>query len=220
MSDFNQTSSFTRWLQTLAILLVVTAVVTTTTATQADLLDFENLGLSNFDPIPLTYGDTPMVDVSHQVRDGFGSGSNTIATRLSFWDFGYGDLVNVAWSTTNNATHVGELRIDAVSPSGTVTLDFFELAGWQTDQTGKEIRIYDESWKLLANYTNQTISGVSHNSYFPALSASSLIVQWDHPWAVAIDNINFSAIPEPSSIAFAGVLVLGLAIQNRRRGAF
>jgi PEP-CTERM motif-containing protein len=174
----------------------------------AETIDFEGIS----DPVPQTYGDTADVDVSYQVLDGFGSGGVQLANYLNLYPIsGYGDLVNVAWSNQLQPTYVGEIRLSGLGDNQ-INLISFDLAGWAGDQSGRAINIYDENWNSLQQYSGLVIQGEDgeHSSFSPNVTANTVTIQWDYPWGVAIDNIEFSTslIPEPSTLA--SLLSLGI----------
>jgi hypothetical protein len=177
------------------------------------VLDFEGLGLLGYSEIPQTYGDTIDFDVSYRELDGFGNGT-TVRNSLSFWESGYGDLSNVIWGFNNVPSQVAEIRI-ATKTGNAVQLKSFDSAEWNFSTALQNFRIYDGSLNLLFERSNFDVTDTTRDSFNPNVSAGTLILQWDNPFSVALDNIRISAVPEPSSVALT-FIVTGSVIARRR----
>lgn len=218
------------------------ALMTAVTAARADLLDFSGLGLNAGDAIPQSYGDTDWVDVGHRRLDGDnGSGGVTfgdvtqVAGSLQWWGDGYGTLDEVAWGGDgtlgdNDWKEIGEFSFAAKLPGYTVTLHSFDLAGFAstTEEQYAEIdvKVFDGQWNLL--WSTDELLRIPRGVYgeegfvtvMPEVSASVLHLQWGFPEWVAIDNISFSVVPEPSTLVawLLGAGCLGFWGYRRRRG--
>ncbi len=185
----------------------------------AQILDYTGYG-NNFDVIANSYGDTANVDVTHDIRLGLG---NTASSNSPlFWLTGYGDLTDVFWGGNFDFSgEFGELRLDSLTASP-VTLNSFDLAGWIGDRSLIDIAVYDGSYNLLWSADDQFIPGDAlpgeFASFSPNVSANSIILQWENPWGVAIDNISFSAVPEPTALGILGLATTFLVgFRSRRR---
>lgn len=176
------------------------------------LLDFEGLGLNNYDPIPQSYGDTAWADVSYRSLDGFGD-ANVVLSDLYFWNAGYGDLENVVFGNDSEPTHVAEIRFDSLT-ANLVALNSFNAADYYGSASAQAFRVYDGNYNLLFELTDFSVNSATHDTISPNVSAQTLILQWDYPWAVGLDNISFSAVPEPNS---STLLVIGLCSLAMRR---
>ncbi|MEO5961118.1 MAG: VPDSG-CTERM sorting domain-containing protein [Opitutaceae bacterium] len=204
-------------------LLAASAIVVFGAISQATVLTFD--GFSHNEVIPQTYGDSANVDVSYNVLAGFGNAASAGGgITINQWTSGYGDLVNVAWGAGPvDPSLVGNISFSA-AVGRQVTLNSFDLAGWVGDQAGRSVRVYDGFYNLLASYGPMTIDGTEgHSSFAPAVSASTLHLQWDFPWAVAADNVNFTdsvvrvpGVPDGGSTVVLGALSLFGLLAFRR----
>ena len=169
---------------------------------------FQGLGLSIYDAIPQSYGDNlpGAANVTVEYRTVDPANNNTTFSSLSYWDTGYGDLVDVAFPGA--ASNLAELSL-VPEPGWRVRLNGFDIAGWlQTDHPNQTLRILDENFNSMIDYSPVVIHGAgpTHDSYAPNLtSAGRLRIQWGPDWNVGIDNVSFSqvAVPEPSSLLLA-----------------
>jgi hypothetical protein len=172
--------------------------------------------------IDQNYGDTPgSIDVtySHRVSPG-----NTAADEpsLKFWDNNYGDLQNVAWGGSTETPGVAEIRLTPLA-GWTVTLNSFDFGPWMVSQN-TQYTIFDGAYNVL--FTNSIlVPGGSHSHLTPGLSnPNGLILQWNNPYNVAIDNFDFTAstiepspVPEPATALLLGSGILALARSRSRR---
>jgi choice-of-anchor C domain-containing protein len=167
----------------------------------SSVLDFEGLGLSGRGDIPSTYGDrlpsTPNVTVDYRTVNA--SDGTTAANNLDFWTTRYGDLTNVAYPVQNG--QIGEISL--IPDDGfAVTLNSFRLGGWPTrDQNNQTVRILDEEFNTLLDYSPFDVEGDSGSSLFtPAItSAETIRIQFGPSWYVGIDDISFNqGIVQPS----------------------
>lgn len=107
----------------------------------------------------------------------------------------------------------------------TVTLESFDLAGYKIDRVMPHIEVIEDVGgtpvSVWGPLTNTTISGTTHNSFTPNVSATtghtlSLIFGDDSNGSRGISNIVFST-PEPASFCLLG-LGGALVLPRRRRG--
>jgi len=162
---------------------------------QAVTLDFEGLGLSNWDAISSTQGTTPNVDVSYRVFDSLTG--ETKADHLSFWHSGYGDLTNVAFA---RPSYTGEITLTPHAGFD-VHLNSFDLAGWRKNSSDQLVRILDGTSNVPMGSTPTTVlGGDTHSTFTPSLTAMGpLHLQFGKNWFVAIDNINYEAVEWPAN---------------------
>jgi hypothetical protein len=178
------------------------------------ILVFDGLGLTDGDPIPQSYGDTLQVDVSYRGLDGFGNAVEI--SNLAFWTTGYGSLTNVVWGL--GSPLVGEIRFDSLNPV-LLTLNSFDAADWDGSANDQTFRVYDGNYILLFELTDFDVDHVSHSTITPYVSATSLILQWDYPYGVALDNVwvSVTAVPEPSSLYLVALSSMALIVLRRTR---
>jgi hypothetical protein len=171
--------------------------------------------------IDQSYGDGTGIDVTYRHRVGSG---NTVADEpsLKFWNTGYGDLTNVAWGGSTEVPGVAEIRLTPLS-GFTVTLNSFDFGPWVVSQN-TQYTIFDGAYNVL--FTNSiVVPGGGHSHLTPGLSnPNGLILQWNNPYNVALDNFDFtvaspepSPIPEPATALLLGSGILVLARSRRRR---
>lgn len=214
-------------MKALTRLILPVAAAFCTVQARATLLTFEAIHFSG--AIHQSYGDAADIDVSYFVRTGFGH-SAVDNSNILYYASGYGDLVSVAWGGTGSgdSNKVGHISL-AAAAGYEVTLHSFDLAGWQGDRPGRSVRIYDGSYSSLVSYGPMTIDGSNgplpddgHTSFNPEITGTILNLQWDFPWAVAIDNVNFTVsplpmpVPEGGSVATFGAVMLAAWATVRR----
>lgn len=211
-------------------LLGLTAFATISSAT---VLTFGDLNLSNYGVIPASYGDnvtsvggaggsylqgnafTPDIKTSYDTVDAFGVSTNA---SLLYWNTGYGDLTDVAFSASNGLY----ARLTLTPSAGfNVVLNSFDLASYPaTDLQAAKIRVIDASGTQLWSSSNLTVKGTgpSHSSYAPGLSSSSaLTIEYGVNWNIGLDNVNFDqtrAVPEPATFLILGI---GAAAVGRKK---
>ena len=195
----------------------------------ATTLDFENLGIVEYDPILPTLGSnanaagngysegsgwTPNVAVSMMTTN---SSGGMIDPHIAWWSDGFGDLHNVGFHTTDG----GFARITlTANPGFLVTLNSFDLGGYSVDRTASRLRIMDENGTDLWNQSGATILNATHSSFTPSVTSSKLVLEYGTNWNIGIDNVNFTQmsapVPEPVSMLILSTGLLGLAHRRRK----
>jgi hypothetical protein len=215
---------FTALLKLLPCLCVGAVLFNASSAKAASLLTFDGLGLSNYGDIPGTYGDnlpgTPNIKIEYRTFDL--STGDTLFNNLDFWTTDYGDLQNVAYPAQVNS--MGEISL--IPDAGfSVTLNSFDLGGWlRRDQVDQTVRILDENFNILANYSPFNVEGDNGRSSFsPNLTRNGRIrIQFGPSWNTGIDNISFAqggaatGVPTPALVP--GLVGLGVSVWRRRKG--
>lgn len=157
--------------------------------------------------IPQTYGDVGgVVDVSYRQRWGFGNDNSASFDPgdLGVWSGShpnsFGNLLKPAWGTSFVPDHVGEIKFESQT-AGWLQLNSFDVAAWSANETVsvRSFRVYDGNYTPIFELNNFAVTYSGHNTIFPNVSAHTLIVQWDYPYNVALDNISVSPVPGPSS---------------------
>ena len=198
----------------LCALLLLTTLFSTARVYADVVIDFDDLTLADGQPIPQTYGDTLSFDVSYRELDSFGDGAVAVSS-LAFWTNDYGDLQNVAWGSDNITSRVAEIRFDSLSANPLV-LNRFDAACWDGSANSETFRVYDGNYSLLFELASFDVDDVTRDTITPNVFSGTLILQWDYPWAVAVDNISITAVPEPSSLAMLGVFSACCVFGRRR----
>jgi hypothetical protein len=152
----------------------------------------------------LTGGPTPNVVVDY-----------TAAPKL--WMKDYGDLQNVIYSGGGSNLDI-ILRADA---GYLVQLYSFDMAGWlRTDYTIRSVGVYDINGQPLFSQNDVLIQGDSvgpqHTSFAFAspLSGPLLRISFDPTGSAfngedaGIDNIQFTQVPEPSTLTLSAMILL------------
>ncbi len=164
------------------------------------------------------YGDNAQADLSTRAIDAGAYGDVVTTGDVFGWGTGYGDLTNAAWGGPN-PSHA-EIRIEALDPLETVTIDSFEMGGWVADEFA-EWFIFDLSWTELASGTGTAPNTGGHLDVAPNTSAvGGLIFQWGaDAWDVGVGNFTFSVSgPAPIPLpAGSLLLVSGLGLIALRK---
>lgn len=215
---------------------------------QATILTFDlSPSVPNYGDIPGTYGDnvnaasdavgsysmgngyTPNVTTEYRT---WRISTDTVAyNHLDFWDFNYGDLVNVAFGVSSS-DHFAEITL-VPEPGWAIRLNSFDLAGYsKIDHPNSQVRILDAATEtVLIDYSPVTVLGAggitgTHSTFTPSLTfAGPISIRYGYnDWNVGIDNINFdqvTVVPEPETYAMllAGLGLLGFMARGRTRNA-
>lgn len=202
-------------------LLVAGALLALGSSANAAIVNFDDLYPStpNFGLIPDNYGSVAPVTVSYSSLNP--SDESVAANNMEFWHSGYGDLLNVAYSSANSWLACVTLTPDA---GYSVTLNAFDMAGYNVlDHEGVAvIKIVDLSGNILLDLTGTTIKGSNgtHSHFEPNLTSDTGIrIIWGPDWNTGIDNIEYSAqrsVPEPASLGLVGMGAAGLLLRRRR----
>lgn len=193
-------------------------------ASAGTILDFNGLGLSNFNSIPVNYGSraaqTPNVEVGYRSYNA--TTGAVIFNYLTYWGAGYGTLAGVGYAVEDGLG--AEIRFRA-DPGYYVTIESFQMAAYGGADINSNVRLADEAGNLLLDLGSPvSVSGSSFTSFNPNYThAGVLRLQFGTNWRVGIDNIAFSqsVVPEPTSVALAGtaVVVVCGAIRFRKNKA-
>lgn len=206
------------------------ALVALSASSSATLLHFDGLGLANYGDIPSNLGSfastavtgvsqgsawTPNVAVSMSsvLADGSLGASN-----LDFWNTSYGDLTDVAFPVSSG--WFGRVKLTA-DPGFLVTINSFDLGGYPgTNLTASRIRIYNSLGNVVWNQDGTTVigAGPSHSSYAPAITDSTLTLEYGDNWNIGLDNLNFTqSVPVPEPLSISALALGGLALLKRRK---
>ncbi len=189
---------------------------------EATILTFDSLGGN----IPGTYGDnvsalcdgvgcygrgngfTPNITVEYRTLSVGGGSGGTLSNVLGFWPTNYGDLVNNAFPV--NPTSTGEISL-VPEPGRSIRLNSFDLAGWpNTSYSNQPLRILDENYNVLMEFSPFFVPGQGHATVTPNLTHGGILrIQFGNNWNVGIDNINFD------QIAFADFTITKARIKFR-----
>lgn len=209
------------WLQLLPCLCAGAVVCNAEAAKAASLLSFDGLSLPLSGSIPGTYGDnlldTPNIQIEYRTVNPI-TGA-TFADHLDFWPTDYGTLTDVAYPVSNG--YLGEISL--IPEAGyAVTLESFDLAGWrQTDQLNQTVRILDEGFNILLDYSPFTVEGdAGFSAFTPMITrAGTLRIQFGPSWDTGIDNVRFSqsGVPVPTPALLPGLIGLGLSAWRKRQ---
>ena len=193
------------------------------------VLNFDDLTLNNYDPIPASYGDTLAASIADiQYRTLNAGDFSVYESHLEFWNNDYGDLTKVAYPSANGM--VGEIAIVPAEGYG-VKLISFDMAGYShADLSNTVMRILDGSGNVLQNFAGEGAvaiqgdgTGPQHSTFTPYLTFGGTVrLQWGTDWNVGLDHLRFeavplSAIPEPSTWALLGLGVVAVLGWRRWR---
>ena len=204
----------------IGLALVIAAILGVVQPSSAMILNFDDLALNNWDPIPAGYGSSGTIQVSYRSLN---NDLSVYSERLLFWNDDYADLHKVAFSEISNG--VAELTFTATGGADLVRLNNFQMGGWPNVNIGAGLlQVLDGSGNLLVNWAPYTISGSTASSFSPDVAAESLRIRWGYNWNIGIDNIDITSenrgagvVPEPSTLLLLAAGLLGLVGLNRRR---
>lgn len=214
----------------------------------ATILTFDlSPAVPNYGDIPGAYGDnvnaasdsvgsyfmgngyTP--NITTEYRTWQISTNTVVYNNLDFWDFNYGDLVNVAFGVSS-ANHFAEITL-VPEPGWAIRLNSFDLAGYsRIDHPNSQVRIMDAANEtVLIDYSPVTVLGAggitgTHSTFTPNLTYGNAIsIRFGYnDWNIGIDNINFdqvTVVPEPETYAMllAGLGLLGFMAYRKSQNA-
>ena len=200
------------------VAVLVGLAVSMTVPVQAALLDFNgNIcagTCSNNDLIDQSYGDIAgQVDVQY-------TSLTSADTSLKFWNTGFSDLTNVAWTQPSGGNSVAEI---AFLPTGgnPVRLNSFDLGAYPTGASlASTFTILDGLGAPLTLPTPVTIGAVHSTFPIGITSANGIRLQWGpQAYNVGIDNVDYSVVPiPPAMLLFAsGSMLVGWYVKRRDR---
>lgn len=198
-------------------LLVSLSALALSMSANATVLTFSGLGLSNFDEISQSYGDnvnalsdavgsylegnafTPDISVSHKSLNTDGG---IVNAALEYWNNGYGDLTEVAFSGVNGS--YAHLTLTA-GTGYLVKLNSFDIAGWNVANRALDaLQVLDAAGNVVWDSGVDTISGTggTHDTFMPNIVGQELTIRWGKDWNIGVDNVNFdqvSDVPVPAA---------------------
>lgn len=186
------------------------------------VLDFDDLTLANYDPIPATYGDNLVAHVTDiQYRTLQAGDFSLYEGHVEFWNNDYGDLTKVAYPSANGM--VAEITIVPAEGYG-VKIVSFDMAGYShQDRTNTVMRVLDAGGSVVHDFA--AAGGVAiqgdglgpqHSTFTPNLSVAGAVrLQWGTDWDIGLDNLKFeavplAAIPEPATWALLALGAVGI----------
>lgn len=193
------------------------------------VLNFDDLVLNNYDPIPASYGDTLVANIADLQYRTLNAGDFSLyESHLEFWNSDYGDLSKVAYPSANGT--IGEITIVPAEGYG-VKVVSFDMAGYShADLTNSVMRLLDGSGNVLHDFAaGGAVAiqgdgvGAQHSTFTPNLTVAGAVrLQWGTNWNVGLDNLRFeavplSAIPEPATWALLGFGIVGVLAWRRWR---
>lgn len=177
---------------------------------------------SNGTTISQSYGDTSLVDVSHDY-------TSSAVPGLAYWGTGYSDLSGVAWGGDYSVDNLGTISFTPIAGYKVSVLSF-DIGSW-SGSSSTTVGVYDGAGSLVGDLGMQFIDISSASTFTGDWSSDSGIeIRWANAWQFAIDNITFSVteidtgtpqpapIPLPASafLLLAGLGSLGFARRRRR----
>ncbi|WP_425098993.1 VPLPA-CTERM sorting domain-containing protein [Tropicibacter sp. S64] len=195
-------------------------LASTVTASAASfVLDFTDPTNSQ---VTNSFGDNGYADLSYRALAPGPFGNVASNGDLYGWTLGYGDLNGAIWAFNDGS--LGEIRIEAQNPLETVTIDSFEMGGWNFDENASWA-FFDLAWNLLGSGSGIAPNSGSHLSVTAGVSSvGGIIFQWgDDAWDVGVQNFAYSVSGSPVSsvpLPASGLFLFGglgaLALRRRK----
>lgn len=201
---------------------------------RATVFTFDIAGLTDFQDVDQTYGDNvtsaTMGAFSYGSAEGF-TPNVTVAygnTMPALWTTGYGNLSNVLFED-EDGTGVLNITLTA-APGFFVSLHSFDLATYTTtfgaDPTIASVKVFDSTDTAVFTLSNPVISRTTRTMLtFGPLSDTALRIEVDarnlgnNNDDISVDNITISqytAVPEPATLVWAGSALALFALARRR----
>ena len=195
----------------------------------ASVLTFQtDLGGAITDGDLATYGDniaaTTQNGFSYGAEGGFTPGVTVSFQNFSTWGEGYGDLPTVIWGSTSS----GSASLTFTADSGPqVRLQSFDLAGYF--EHSSMIRTLDSitvsNGSASFTMTNVDVTDVGRTSIdFGSTAAAvgqSVTVTFTKSGGefdyIGASNFQIAAVPEPATLAFGALAIVGILQRRRRR---
>jgi hypothetical protein len=210
-----------------AVLLVGTALASTSAS--AIVVDYSDAApLSDFDPLPQSFGDTPgTADFSYRTLNtgnNWGSGATVLAPHVEFWNGFYSGDDAIFAADSGSAKF--ELRIDAAAGLQLTGIEI-DFGGWPNVDHTVEYRLFDAGWNSLGTDASFTILGatIPGNTIALALNTTSFVLQFGDDWNAGVNEVRYtvgpagpvSAVPVPGALVLLGTGLAGLIGFGRRR---
>jgi hypothetical protein len=176
---------------------------------------------SNYAEIGQSYGDVAgLIDVGYVSRNV--STGSVYEPYLKYWESGYSDLESNAWGGAGASTQYAEITF-APAAGHVVTLLGFSFGDYGNRNNGSSVAILDAVTQAVlwdGGAFDPDLTALSFD--LNVSSTNGLILRWGpDTYDTGIDNIKFAvtAVPEPESLAlaFAGLMVAGMAARRQRR---
>lgn len=214
----------------LNVLAAAASLALAGTSAVAGMINFDTLSLADYGDISSTHADHGAGgegDARVGVKYFGGVGCSAPTNHLDFWNNDYGSLTKVAFAPTNGCTARIELTADAGWLIDSLS---FKLAGYfHSDLPARQVIAGIPG--VDVDFGSPTILGSASGPGFSLFSVtnnaggSSAYIQWGVNWNIGIDDIQFNliadpgnSVPEPGTLALAGLASLLALSRRRRRG--
>jgi hypothetical protein len=222
--------------------ILAAIVICLAAPSQATILLFANLGLSNYGNIPGSYGDNVNSDNGGQYAMGTKwtkrvttsyayleqDGVTVVGNQLDYWSTGYGNLTDIAFSPVSGK--LAEITFKA-DPGYLVKIVEFDLGAYGYNHFNQPVRIVNGNrTTTLEDFGPLDVpTGATHNHIMTTIGyKKKLRLQWSNDWNLGIDNVHFiqkasarvsgRGTPEPGTWALlVGALVPAAALLRRAR---